>query len=166
MKEIKFYNSRVEMTVMFILSLVVFALMGVSIFLDLGNKIYWPRLIANLLVMLLLFYMVIYSGKQIMRPNLLATLTKTGVLIEKYKSSSVIRWEDIESYMIYRKPSMNVGSTNFYLFLKEGITYSDLPKQIKIDYNYMKNKQKLKEMFDEKQINELDPDHEIIKNSQ
>lgn len=128
------------------------------------NGRYWAGLICSLIGMMLFIYMFVYSVKQLINPTLLITLTETGVIVEKDRRIIEIQWGEIESYMICRRPSLSGGSVHFYIFVKEGMFSSTIPKQIKIDFNYMKNKQKLKAAFDKKNMKELPADYEVVKN--
>ncbi|PLS18462.1 hypothetical protein CVD28_07310 [Bacillus sp. M6-12] len=167
MENKKFYNSKIQMFVILIVSCLLFIMTAVAIYSYLGNEMnwrYWAGLTLALLVEMFFLYMVVYSFKQLIIPTLLITLSETGVIVAQDKRNVEIGWGDIDSYMICRTPSLSGGSVNFYIFLKDGIAASTIPKEIKIDFNHMKNKQKLKAAFDEKDIKELPPDYEVVKN--
>lgn len=122
----------------------------------------WARLIVLLLGELFFLYGVVFSFKQLINPTLLITVTETGVIVDRDKRNIEIGWEDIKSYMLCGKPGAG-GVAYFYIFLKDGIASPATPKQIKIEYHFMKNKQKLKAAFDEKKIKELPADYEAVK---
>lgn len=150
--------------------LIVFAhlLMYVTVlfYSNLGNEmnwLYWAGLICRLLFGVLFIYITVYSFKQLINPTLLITVTETGVIVEKNKRNVEIGWEDIESYMICGRPSPSGSFHYFYIFLKDGIASSTVPKELKIEYHFMKNKKILKKAFDENKIKELPPDYEVVK---
>jgi hypothetical protein len=159
MGETRFYNSRIQMAFLFIFSIGLAVLAGWIVYFSFTAVLYWPRLIIGSFFFLLFVWFTIDTAKETIRPTLLVMLTDTEVIIEFKKKATVIRWEDIESYMIFRSSG---GSTSFYLFLKEGIS-TELPKHVKIDYSFMKNKHELKSIFDKKNIKELKADPELIK---
>lgn len=155
------------MFVILIVSVPLFIMMAMGIYSNIGNEMnwrYWGVLIFSSLFAMLFLYMVVYSFKQLINPTLLITVTETGVIVEKDKRNVEIGWGDIESYMICRRPSQSSNSVYFYIFLKAGITSTTIPKELKIEYHFMKNSKKLKAAFDEMDIKELPPDYEIVKN--
>ncbi|MBT2680556.1 hypothetical protein J7E38_16220 [Bacillus sp. ISL-35] len=165
MEERKFYTSRIYMFVSFIVSVPLFIMMGWIIYSGLDYEkdwLYWAGLILSLLFEMLFLHMVVYSLKQLINPKLLITVTETGVIVFQDKRNVEIGWGDIESYMICRNP----GSGNvvyFYIFVKDGVISPTIPKQIKVEFHFMKNQQKLKAIFKEKNIKELPPDYELVK---
>jgi len=144
-----------------------FIMMAVVIYSNLANEMnwrYWASLILSSLFGMLFLRITVYSFKQLINPTLVITLTETGIIVEKDKRNVEIGWGDIESYMICGRPSSNgPGFLYFYIFLKDGIVSTTIPKELKIEYNFMKNKKKLEAVFDEKKIKELPPDYEAVK---
>lgn len=144
-----------------------FMWMAVPLYSNLGNEMnwrYWAELICRLLFGMLSLYLTVYSFKQLIISTLLITLTETGVIVEKDKRNVEIGWGDLESYMICGKPSQSGSFIYFYIFLKDGIASTTIPKELKIEYHFMKNQKKLKKAFDENKIKELLPDYEVVKN--
>jgi hypothetical protein len=70
-------------------------------------------------------------------------MTEAGVIVEKDKRNVEIEWGNIESYMICVKPSHNGSFVYFYIFLKDGIASTTIPKELKIEYHFMKNQKKI-----------------------
>ncbi|MEN8698558.1 hypothetical protein [Bacillus infantis] len=166
MEEQKFYNSRIQMFIILIVSCALVIMIAFAIYS--GSDIernwrYWTGLILCSLVEMLFLYMVVYSFKQLINPTLLITVTDKCVIVQQDKRSVDIGWEDIDSYMLCRTPRLSGGSEHFYIFMKDETAAPTTPKQIKIDYNYMKNKHKLKAAFDEKNIEELSADYEVVR---
>ncbi len=143
-----------------------FMWMAVGIYSNLGNEMnwrYWAELICMSLFGMFFLYITVYSFKQLIIPTLLITVTETGVIVEKDKRKVEIGWGDIESYMICGRPSPNGSFIYFYIFLKDGIASTTIPKELKIEYHFMKNKKILKKAFDKNKIKELSPDYEAVK---
>lgn len=143
-----------------------FILIGINIYYSLGSEMNW-RFWASLLLLLLFemffLYGIVYSFKQLINPTLLITVNETGISIVQDKRNIEIGWEDIESYMICGRPSPG-GVVYFYIFLKAGIASTTIPKELKIEYHFMKNPKKLKTAFDENKIKELPPNYDLVKN--
>lgn len=140
---------------------------GVLIYIILGKEFNGLNLLGLLIFSLFemfFLYFIVYSFKQFINPTLLITVNETGIIVGKDKKNVEIGWEDIESYMICGKFSSPGGIVYFYIFLKDGIASTTIPKELKIEYHYMKNPKKLKSAFDENKIKELPPDLEVVKN--
>ncbi|WP_066060188.1 hypothetical protein [Robertmurraya korlensis] len=166
MKKKKFYNSRIYMFVILIIFAHLLIYVALLFFTNLGgemNWLYWAGLICRLLFGMLFLYITVYSFKQLIKPTLLITVTETGVIVEKDKRNVEIGWGDIESYMICGRPSQSGSFLYFYIFLKDGIASSTIPKELKVEYHFMKNKKILKKAFDKNKIKELPPDYEAVK---
>jgi hypothetical protein len=166
MEEQKFYHSRIQMFIILIVSCALVIMTTVVIISGLEfekNWRYWTRMIFCLSFEMLFLYMVVYSFKQLINPTLLITVTDKCVIVQQDKRSVDIGWEDIDSYMLCRTPRLSGGSEHFYIFMKDETAAPTTPKQIEIDYNYMKNKHKLKAAFDEKNIEELSADYEVVR---
>ncbi|MBP3953124.1 hypothetical protein [Bacillus suaedae] len=169
MEEKKFYNSRIFM----LLALIVFGYLffwiakftTYSILTFEMNWKYWAGMVVKLLFSFICLRVIVYTFKQIINPTLVITLTEAGVIVEKDKRDVEIGWEDIESYMICGKPSHSGGTLlNLYLFLNDGIASNTVPKELKIEYHFMKNKKILIKAFEENKIKELPPNYEFVKN--